>query len=129
MITVSNNICLPKTTCVNNVTSIPKQKVVISKSDSGDTLQFIREEDQQCLKDISKMEILDINLQDNSILRATRKGTLPLPSSLCKTAKTASIAPGLNNSSLLLIQKFCDDEYNVLFTKRKMYAVKDKKWF
>ena len=128
IISDNNNICSIYTNhCINNITNLPRKKVIIAKSDSGATSHFIREEDAMCLTDIVDANGPDISLPDNSTLTATKKGILPLPAVLSTQARTASIVPGLNNSSLLSVPQLCDDGCDVLFRREKMYAVKDKK--
>ena len=80
-----------------------------------------------CLTDIVDANGPDISLPDNTTLTATKNGILPLPAVLSTQARTASIVPGLNNSSLLSVPQLCDDGCDVLFRREKMYAVKDKK--
>ena len=61
------------------------------------------------------------------MLKATKKGMLPLPSIVSTTAKQATVVPGLNSASLLSVPQLCDDDCTVRFDKNKMVAVKDRK--
>ena len=66
---------------------------------------------------------------NNATLKAIERGTLGLSYSLSKEAKTAVILPGLKSSSLMSFDKLCNDDYDVLLTKQKMYAVKKNENF
>jgi hypothetical protein len=61
-----------------------------------------------------------------SILRSTKKGTLPIiSSSLSTTSTTANILPGLKSASLIALGKFCDDGCNVILNDNTCYVMKN----
>ena len=63
-----------------------------------------------------------------SILRSTKKGTLPLPCSTLSTrSTTANILPGLKSASLIALGKFCDDGCNVILNGNACYVIKNNK--
>ena len=102
------------------MTTLPKNIVIITKCDSGATSHFVRQANVSYLKDITSSDGSDINLPDNLALKATQQGTIPLSSSLSTCAKTASIVPGLVNTSFLSTPQLLDDGCQVLFEKDKM---------
>ena len=63
-------------------------------------------------------------MPNNATLQATERGELDFSRSLSGKARTAVILPGLKSASLISFGKLCDDNCDVLLTKRKMYAVK-----
>jgi hypothetical protein len=66
-------------------------------------------------------------MPNNDTLQATERGELDFSCSLSEKARTAVILPGPKSASLISFGKLCDDNYEVLLTKHKMYAVKNNK--
>ena len=52
---------------------------------------------------------------------------LPLSDILSPPAKTSFIFPGLSSESLLSVGKFCNNNCIAIFTKHKMYILKENK--
>ena len=105
----------------------PKQPIsnCIAKADSGASDHYLRECDEDCLKNIQSFNGPHVTLPNNSQLQATRHGDLPFSDLLSKEAKTGVILPGLHSSSLVSLGKLCDDGCEILLNDRKMYAVKN----
>ena len=54
-----------------------------------------------------------------------KKRILPLSLNLSETAKTAMVLPELKISFLISIGQLCNDNCNIILTKKKLYAVKN----
>ena len=65
-----------------------------------------------------------ITMTDAGILQANKNCSIPLLSILSSAATISTIVPGLNISSLLSLGKLCEEGFNVLFNKHKMYTIK-----
>ena len=65
-------------------------------------------------------------LPDNSSIQTLYQGTLPCDHIL-PDASNSLVYPGLTNKSLLSIAKFCDNGFHAVFTKTRLYIVKDNK--
>ena len=59
----------------------------------------------------------EINLPNNTIIKATKQGQLYLHSNLPSTANTGLILPQLSNESLLSVGQLCHNNCSVLFEK------------
>ena len=66
-------------------------------------------------------------LPNNSTIQATHSGLLPLCDILSPQTKTSFIFPGLSNESLLSVGQFCNNNCIAIFTKHKMYILKENK--
>ena len=66
-------------------------------------------------------------LPNNSTIQATHSGILPLCDILSPQEKTSFIFPGLYNESLLPLGQFCNDKCIAIFTKHKIYILKENK--
>ena len=68
-----------------------------------------------------------IQLPDNGMIVADRKGILPLLDELSDAAKTEMILPNLCSASLISMGQLCDDGCNVLFNKHVLVVMKNKR--
>ena len=64
-------------------------------------------------------------LPNNVTIQSTHSGTLPFGIKLSHTTANALVFPGLSNESLLSIGQVCDDCCVAIFTKNRVYVVKD----
>ena len=108
----------------NNVNII--LPICIAKGDSGATVHYWREADEECLKDIETCIGPAVILPNKQTILATKSGTLPLHHNLSNRAKKATILPGLKSTSLISLGQLFDDDCDVLLQKQKMFVVKDK---
>ena len=68
-----------------------------------------------------------IQLPDNGMIVADRKGILPLSDELSNEAKTAMILPNLRSASLISMGQLCDDGCDVHFNEHALIVMKNKK--
>ena len=107
----------------------PQKKInnsptVYAKGDSSASDNHIREEDNHCLSDVVDAISLPVLLPDKASLHGTEKGYLSFQPGLSQQACTEKVLPGLNISSLISIDKLCDDGCKVLFDKKRMHEIK-----
>ena len=65
-------------------------------------------------------------MPNNETISSTEKGELPLAKSLTKQARLANILPKLGSASLISLGQLCDDDCNVLLTKKTLLVIKNK---
>ena len=63
-------------------------------------------------------------LPNNEVISSTQKGQIPLTSLLSKQARTASILPKLESSSLISLGQICDDGCTILLDDKRLTAFK-----
>ena len=69
-----------------------------------------------------------VSLPDNSVIRGTEQGHLPLnPASLSDTATQVHVFPHLSSASLLSLGQLCDDDCKIYLNKTSMKVYKDDK--
>ena len=66
-------------------------------------------------------------LPNNTIVKATDAGFINLPNELTNLAKQTYVMPTLTNESLISVDKLCDDNCKVNFTKTKVDGIKNNK--
>ena len=115
-----------KTTLHHSNTPSPSSNPIIAISDTGATAHYFRPEDAKCLQHITPQDGPIITLPDNSTIKSTHKGLIPLHRNLSKTAKTTHIVPQLKSTSLLSTGQLCDDDCEVLYRKKDMFIAKNK---
>ena len=98
-------------------------KRVTFKFDSAASDNYIRSSDAHCLSDIEQYSGSAVTLPDDTKIKPSHKGILPLHSSFSNTAKTATILPKLQSSSLISVGKICDDNNHVIFNKNSVHAI------
>ena len=98
---------------------------IIAKGDSGATSNFICQEDQKCLQNVRPHQGPSVILPDQDTITPTHTGTLALSNQLSSAAKMATVLPGLKTSSLISMGQLCDDDCNILLTKKHLFAVKN----
>ena len=103
----------------------PLSPCIYSKGDSAASAHYFREQDKNCLTNVTDATSKNIILPDGSHLRATHKGFLPLSPSLSSQAREAHILPNLQSASLISIGKLCDDGCRVQFGKHSMNVFKN----
>ena len=64
-------------------------------------------------------------LPNEATIKATHSGNLPFGLKLSQRGTNALVFPGLSNESLLSIGQLCDDNCVAIFTKNRVYVVKD----
>ena len=97
---------------------------IIAKADSGASKHYIRDRDKAVLTNIISTAGPKILLPDKSVLQATSKGMLPLPT-LSKESCVAHVIPGLKSSSLLSMGQLCDDNCEIQLRKHDMVVRKN----
>ena len=117
---------LPSNT-VNPPSTKANHKPVHAVADSGATSNYLRPNDTHCATSVEP----DNNgptvvLPNGATITSNSKAQLPLSPQLSSTAQQAHVLPGLMNTSLLSVGKFCDDDCDVLFRKKKLHVLKDK---
>ena len=100
--------------------------MIIAKADSAASNTYWREEDIECLDGIKKYYGPLIQLPDNGMIVADRKGVLPLSDELSDAAKMAMILPNLRSASLISMGQLCDDGCDVFFNKHVLLVIKNK---
>jgi len=65
-----------------------------------------------------------VTFPDNSKIKASHAGELPLPSTLSRQAKLAYSFPSIAQP-LVSIGKLCDDDCTAIFTKQNCYIIKN----
>ena len=97
-------------------------------TDSGATCHYLKNEDSSFLQNLTKLpDGLHATLPNTSTIQATYSGLLPFVDILSPQAKTSFIFPGLSNESLLSVGQFCNNNCIAIFTKHKMYILKENK--
>ena len=100
-----------------------------AKADSGATDHYWRESDSKHLSDIHLKEKIVVNQPDKTTLESNTGGKLLLSEHLSNTAQQVNILPGLKSSSLISLGKLCDDDCNVVLTKKNCLYPKITKSF
>ena len=105
--------------------SSPHSPVTI-KADTGATHHYFRTADKHLLQNISPtVSSKSVRLPNNTIIRATEQGRLPIHSSLNLNTETVQILPKLTNTSLLSIGQLCDQGCLAVFHKKFLKFFKD----
>ena len=63
---------------------------------------------------------------DNTHLRATGSGALPLSDKLSQHAQEARVLPNLKSTSMIALGKLCDNNCKVVLSKNQLEVIKDK---
>ena len=100
------------------------KKFVTAKGDSAASAHYWREEDSACLTEIQTAPGPAVTLPNNTTIRATKQGNVPINALLSSRAENVVILPSLKSASLISLGQLCDDDCKVLLDKRKLYAVK-----
>ena len=108
---------------LNNISVNPQYTC---KADSGATKHYIREKDFSLLTDVQCSDGPTVKLPDNSVLKSTKSGLLPIPN-VTVEGRRAHIIPGLQSASLLSMGQLCDDDCEVRLRKNDMEVHKDNK--
>ena len=96
------------------------------KADTGATSTYIRQQDAGCAINSKTITHGPTIMQpDKSTLKVKQSCEISFTTQLSEDAKAAYIVPALKNSSLLSIGKLCDDNCIALFTKRKLFIIKN----
>ena len=99
--------------------------IVIVKGDSGATKHYWRPKDKRVLNGIKEFQGPSVTLPNNANIKSAEKGNIPLSSKLTKTAKDASILPGLENSSLISLGQLRNDDREILLNKDLLFVIKE----
>ena len=117
--------------CLLNLTcSSPnriRQKTIIAKGDSGASAHYIRPEDSAILNNYESLNGPIVQQPDNTNLRSTGSGQLPLSKKLTKKAQEAYVLPNLKSASLIALGQLCDDDCKVILSKDSLNVVKNNK--
>ena len=100
----------------------PNNKNVIVKFDSAASSHYVRPVDAHILDEVEEHEGTPVTLPDDTVIAPSHQGILPLSAALSKEAKTATVLPQLQSSTLLSMGKICDDDNLVVFNKQKVRA-------
>ena len=100
-------------------------EIVIAKGDSAASSHYWRPRDKRALNDIEIYLGPSVLLPNNELISSTEKGQIPLSALLSKAAKTASILPKLESSSLISLGQICGDGCAILLDKQRLTAFKD----
>ena len=103
----------------NNNSTVPpiSQKFVIAKADSGASKHYIRQQDMNCLTNVTKKNGPTVYLPNMEAIQTTHVGLLPYKKSLSQSATTANVLPNLQSASLISIGQLCDDNCDVTLKK------------
>ena len=112
---------------IKNLKSSVENTIIIAKGDSGATNHYWRPEDVNCLKNLHDVEGPTVVLPDNTAIKANQEGTLPIKNSLSSCAQKVTILPHLKSSSLISLGQLCDDNCQILLTKKNLFAMKNEK--
>ena len=83
---------------------LPPPKSITCKADAGASSNYIAQKDENALRNIELVQNgPKVKLPNNEEIQASKKGLLPLPTTLSTTARTAHVFKGLTNSSLVTI--------------------------
>ena len=99
---------------------VPPNKKVTVKFDSAASSHYVRPDDAHILSEVKEYEGTPVTLPDDSAIAPSHQGILPLSTKFSKEAKTATVLPKLQSSTLLSMGKVCDDDNIVVFNKTKV---------
>ena len=105
---------------------IENTSVITLKPDSGASSHYLKDCHKHALKNVAPL--LDgprVMLPNEATIQATHSGNLPFGIKLSQKGTNALVFPGLSNESLLSIGQLCDDNCVAIFTKNRVYVVKD----
>ena len=108
---------------LHSTSKVPSKISINVKFDSGATSNYLRPQDAFVLDNIEPHQGPLVTLPDENTISPSHQGELPLPSSLSKTARTATVLPKLQSSSLLATAKLCDDDNLVIFDKDNVKTI------
>ena len=97
----------------------------MAKGDSGASSHYWRDKDRTCLTNIISAPGPTVTLPNNTKIKSSEKGKLPLHSNFSSKATTTAILPGLQSSSLISLGQLCDDNCEVLLNKDSLFVVKN----
>ena len=100
-------------------------KHIVAKGDSGASNHCVRPQDSHILNDTIIEHGPAVQQPDNSTLKSSGSGQLPLSDQLSTNAKKAIALPNLKNSSLTPLGQLCDDGCNVNLCQKKLVARKN----
>ena len=104
--------------------SVAHRTPILLKADTGASKHYVRKSDVTILKNVQNVaKSISVHMPNNEIIRSTTSGQLPIKK-LSPTAKQAHVLPALTNTSLLSIGQLCNDDCIAIFTKTKMYILK-----
>ena len=121
-------ICNMKTSHSSSTGNPPKESTnVVAKLDSGASGNYFRWQDAAvCFDDLSDNDGPEAITPTLDIIKATKKGTIPVQSKkLGQAAKTAHVFKNLNSASLVSVAAMCDDGCEVVFDKHNAFIIKD----
>ena len=105
-------------------TSVVPSLFCVTKGDSATTAHYWKDKDTHIFPDIQCKGPL-VTLPNFKDIYATEQGNLPLSRKLSKTARIATLLPELRSSSHLSLGQLCDDDFDILLNKKKMYVIKE----
>ena len=97
----------------------------ITKADSGATRHYFTLQDAHTLQNLSNTPGPVVALPNNNTFASTQQGYLPCTTKLSKSAKQAHVFPGLRNTSLISLEKLCDDNCWIILNKNSIYVLKN----
>ena len=86
---------------------VPSTKTVTVKFDSAASSHYVCPVDAHILDEVEAHEGAPVTLPDDSTIAPSHQGILPLLDKLSKEAKTATVLPKLQSSTLLSMGKIC----------------------
>ena len=104
----------------------PPPSFRVAKGDSTATSHYWKDEDKHIFSDIQKCTGPPVTLPNAEHIYTTQQGNLPLSRNLSKKAIIVIIRPELRSYSLLSSGKLCDDNRDILLSKKKIHVIKDK---
>ena len=124
----NKKICHNQTSHSSSTGNPPKESTnVVAKLDSGASGNYFRWQDAAvCFDDLSDNDGPEAITPTLDIIKATKKGTIPVQSKkLGQAAKTAHVFKNLNSASLVSVAAMCDDGCEVVFDKHNAFIIKD----
>ena len=92
-------------------------RTVTAMCDSAASCHYWRNEDIDVLNNVVPYNGTTVTLPDNTKIKPTKQGIVPLSSAFSTQAKTATYSPALRSASLLAVAPLCDDDKQVVFDR------------
>ena len=97
----------------------------MDKGDSGASTHFIREKDAHSLLNNTMYNGPAVQQPDNTQLKTTCTGILPISATLSTKAKQALLLPNLKSASLISLDHLCNDIYDVILLEERLKVIKN----
>ena len=111
---------------INHTSDKQTTKLVTAKADTKAMKYYWKLQDMNVLnKTKSIITRPCVRLPNNHQIQSTHKGIIPLHPSISKQASMAQVFPRITNSSLILIEQVCDDNFIAVFDKKELNVYKN----